>query len=220
MNRRPAKALFALTAVVATAVAGTIGANPAWATVTCPPDIVDTTVNDSVVVPPGATCVIFNSTVTGNVTVGTNASVTLVGATVQGNFVTNGAHDIRVGNCLEFGCAVSRPTVVNGNVSIQGTSGVPSFPTKNVICDASFTGGNVVLQNNTAPFAIGVDPECNFGGGNRIRGSLVLYGNTAPITVTGNQISGYLQCAGNSPAPINGGGNTVAGGKFGQCAAF
>lgn len=220
MNRRFAKAIFALTTVVSAAVASTIGAIPAWATVTCPSDINNTTVNDSVVVPPGATCVIFNSTVTGSVQVGANASITLVGATVRGDFVTNGAHDVRVGNCLEFGCEVSRPTVVNGTVSIRGTSGVPSFPTKNVICDATFTGGNVVLQNNSAPFAIGVDPQCNFGGGNRIGGSLVLYGNTAPITLTGNQISGYLQCVGNSPAPTNGGANTAAGGKFGQCAAF
>lgn len=201
-------------------MAGTVGATAAWATVTCPPDINNTTVNDTVVVPPGATCVIFNSTVTGNVVVGAGASITLVGATVDGNFTSNGAHDIRMGNCREFGCAVSRPTLIRGNVSIQGTTGVPFFPTKNVICDTTFAGGNVVLQNNSARFAIGSDPQCSFGAGDRISGSLVLVNNTAPITLTGNQIGGYLQCSGNAPPPVNGGGNTAAAGKFGQCAAF
>lgn len=201
-------------------MAGTVGATAAWASVTCPPNIGNTTVNDTVVVPPGATCVIFNSTVTGNVVVGAGASITLVGASVYGDFTSNGAHDIRMGNCREFGCAVSRPTVINGNVSIDGTTGVPSYPTQNVICDTTFAGANVVLQNNRAPFAIGSNPQCGFGAGDRISGSVVLLNNTAAITLTGNQIGGYLQCAGNIPPPVNGGGNTAAGGKFGQCAAF
>lgn len=214
------KVLVGLTALASAGVAGTVGATAAWATVTCPPEISDTTVNDTVVVPPGATCVILNSTVTGNVVVGAGASITLVGATVNGNFVSDGAHDIRMGNCLEFGCNASRPTVILGNVSIQRTTGVPSFPTKNVICDATFAGGNVVLRDNSAPFAIGSDPDCNFGGGNQIVGSLVLTNNSAPITLTGNQIGGYLHCVGSSAPPVNGGGNTAGGGKFGQCAAF
>jgi hypothetical protein len=220
MKRLFLKALVGLTALASAGVVGTVGATAAWATVTCPPDISDTTVNDTVVVPPGATCVIFNSTVTGNVVVGAGASITLVGATVNGNFVSNGAHDIRMGNCKEFGCAVSRRTEIKGNISIQGTTGVPSFPTKNVICDTTFAGGNVVLQDNKAPFTIGTDSECNFGAGARITGSLLLLNNTAPITLKGNQIGGYLQCAGNVPAPVNGGGNTAVVGKFGQCAAF
>lgn len=220
MRRLFLRALVALTALASAGVAGTVGATAAWATVTCPPDISDTTVNDTVVVPPGATCVIFNSTVTGNVVVGAGASVTLVGATVNGNFVSNGAHDIRMGNCKEFGCDVSRPTAIRGNVSIQGTTGVPSFPTKNVICDTTSAGGNVVLQDNKAPFTIGNDSQCSFGAGDRVAGSLILLNNTAPITVTGNQIGGYLQCSGNIPMPVNGGGNTAGAGKFGQCAAF
>lgn len=214
------KTVFGLSVLLASSAGAVIGAAPAWATVTCPPNINNTTVNDSVSVPPGATCVIFNATVTGDVTVGAGASITLVGATVQGSFVANGAHDIRMGNCLEFGCAASRATVINGNVSIQGTTGVPFFPTKNVICDTTVTGGNVVLQNNATPFVLGSDPQCFFGNGDRIGGSLVVLNNTAPVTLTGDQIQGFLQCSGNAPAPVNGGGNTAAGGKFGQCASF
>ncbi len=56
------RALVGLTALASAGVAGTVGATAAWATVTCPPDINNTTVNDTVVVPAGATCVIFNST--------------------------------------------------------------------------------------------------------------------------------------------------------------
>jgi hypothetical protein len=220
MKRFLVKALVGLTTAASAGVVATMGATAAWATVACPGSINNTTVNDSVTVAPGSSCVIFNSTVTGDVVVGAGASITLVGATVGGDFVSNGAHDIRMGNCREFGCAVSRPTVINGNVSIQGTTGVPGFPTKNVICDTTFTGGNVVLQNNNAPFALGSDPQCGFGDGDRIAGSLVLWNNNATVTLAGNQIQGYLQCVGNSPAPVNGGANTAGGGKYGQCATF
>ncbi|MGI8808487.1 MAG: hypothetical protein ACR2KK_11715 [Acidimicrobiales bacterium] len=213
------KTVVCLTAVASMGAVATVGAPAAWAAVNCPPDISNTTVNDSVNVPAGATCVIFNSTVTGNVVVGAGASITLVGATVRGNFVADGANDIRMGNCGEFGCAVPRPTVINGNVVIRGTTGVPFFPTKNVICDATFTGGSIVLQNNRAPFVIGTDDQCAFGAGARIGGNLALYGNTAPVTLRDDRITGYLQCTGNVPAPVNGGGNTAAG-KFGQCAGF
>lgn len=219
MRRFLGKAVVCLTVIASSGAVATVAAPAASAAVNCPPDIVNTTVNDSVVVPAGATCVIFNSTVAGNVVVGARASITLVGATVRGNFVSNGAQDIRIGDCGEFGCAVPRPTVISGNVSITGTTGVPSFPTRNVICDVTFAGGNVVLRNNSAPFVIGTDSQCNFGSGARFRGSLALYDNTAPITLRDVQTSGFLQCSGNAPAPVNGGGNTALA-KFGQCAGF
>lgn len=198
----------------------TVGAPAAWAAVNCPPDIVNTTVNNSVTVPPGGNCLIFNSTVTGNVIVGAGASITLVGATVKGSFISNGAHDIRMGDCGEFGCAIPRKTVVNGNVYITGTTGVPSFPTKNVICDATFSGGSVVLKNNASPFLIGSDPQCGFGKGATISGSLLLYNNSATVTLKDDTISGALQCTGNSPPPVNNGGNTTGSGAYGQCAGF
>lgn len=200
--------------------AGVMNAPAALALTSCNGTIADTTVNDSVNVPAGATCVVISSTINGNVTVLPGGSVTLVGVTVNGSFISQGAHDIRLGNCLEFGCAVGRPTVVNGPVIIQGTTGVPSFPTKNVICDATFAGSHVVLQGNSAPFAIGLDPQCGFpGAGNRVVGHLVLQSNTASIRVAGTTVGGTLACVGNSPTPTNGGGNT-AGGTSGQCAGF
>lgn len=220
MKRQHLMTLVGLTALASAGVAGTVGPTAAWARAICQPDINNTTVNDTVWVPPGGRCVIFNSTVTGNVVVEEGASITLVGATVNGNFTSNGAYDIRMGNCREFLCSVSRPTVIQGNVLIQGTKGVPIFPTRNVICDTTFAGGNVVLQDNTAPFAIGSNSQCSYGGGDRISGSLMLVNNTAPITLTGNQIGGYLQCSGNIAPPVNGGGNAAGVGKFGQCAGF
>jgi hypothetical protein len=192
----------------------------AGAATACTGTIANTTVNDNVVVPAGATCVLLNTTVTKNVAVEPGASITIVGTTIQGSLASSGAHDVRIGDCGEFGCPNPRRTVINGNVAIQGTTGVPFFPTKNVICDATFAGANVVIQGNSAPFTIGTDPECNFGTVNQIAGSLVVVGNTAPMTLRNNAVGGTLQCAGNSPAPVNGGGNTAAGGKLGQCAGF
>jgi hypothetical protein len=111
--------------------------------------------------------------------------------------------------------------VIDGMVFITGTVGVPAFPTQNVICDTTVAGGNVVLQNNRAPFVVGTFPgQCNFGNGDRIAGSLVISGNTAPVSLAGNTIGAFLTCTANTPAPTNGGGNTAAGGKFGQCSGF
>src|SRR4051794_3003710 len=159
MRRLLVKSLVAATALLSGGLVVAVGAPAAWASVNCSSSINNTTVNDSVLVPPGATCVIFNSTVNGNVVVGTGASITLVGATVTGTFVSTGAHDIRMGNCSEFGCSVPRPTLVKGSVLIQGTTGVPFFPTKNVICDATFTGGKAGLQSNPPPPPIGRGPH-------------------------------------------------------------
>ncbi len=215
-----ARGMKATFAVVVFAAGMGVGTPSALATTFCPPSISGTTVHDNVVVPPGATCVILDSTITGNVVVQAGASITLVGAIIRGNFVSQGAHDIRMGNCREFGCAVSQRTVVRGNLVITGTTGVPTVPSKNVICDTTIGGANVVLQDNSAPFALGGDPQCAFGDGDKIAASLVIVDNTAAIALQGNQVGGALYCAGNVPAPGNGGGNSAVGGKFGQCSAF
>ena len=195
-----------------------VGVPGASAATSCTGTIHDTTVGD-VDVPAGATCLILNSTVNGSVQVNAGASITLVGVTVNGNFNSTGAHDIRIGNAGEFG-GPNRATVIKGNVNITGTTGVPSFPTQNVICDATVTGAYVVLQNNKAPFTIGTfTGQCNYGNGDTIGGSVIIAGNTAAVTLKGNKIAGALQCSANTPAPVNGGGNTAAA-KYGQCAGF
>ena len=196
-----------------------VGVPMASAGTTCTGDIVSATLADGVVVPPGATCELINTTVNGSVQVNAGASITIVGGTVNGSFNATGAHDIRIGDCAEFGCP-NRPTVIKGSVYVTGTTGVPSFPTQNVICDATVTGAYVVIQNNQAPFAIGaLSGQCNVAGGDTIGGSLIVAGNTAAIRLQANHIAGVLSCTSNTPPPVNGGGNTAQA-KSGQCAGF
>ena len=71
------------------------------------------------------------------------------------------------------------------------------------------------FQNNAAPVDIGSSSGC---AGNTIHGNLQIQNNVAPVQVFFNQVSGNLQCGGNT-ASITGGSN-VAASKSGQCSAF
>ena len=78
-----------LTAMVGATV-GVVGAGQAAqaASVNCPPDIINTTVQTDVNVPSG-TCTIKNSTVNGKVTVQPGASLNIFGSTIQGSVTAN-----------------------------------------------------------------------------------------------------------------------------------
>jgi hypothetical protein len=60
--------------------------------------------------------------------------------------------------------------------------------------------------------------------GSQIDGLVHVDNNAAPapaqITVSGNTVTGSLDCTGNNPAPIDNVVNTVSGTASGQCAAI
>lgn len=73
----------------------------------------------------------------------------------------------------------------------------------------------MTLAGNAAPVTLGQGGAC---AGNTVLGNIRVENNTAATTVIGNQLSGNLQCSGNTS--ITGSGNTAQGHKQGQCAAF
>ena len=167
----------------------------------------------------GQECTFMSGGITGNV-IKTGGSLTLIGATVQGNVQVSGGGDVSLGLY----------TVVNGNLVIQTMSaGGPGAR----ICGARVQG-NLQLQNNASPVALGDASTCPgnvIGGnvqvqgntssasifGNAVTGSVQVQSNTAGTQVFGNQVGSSLQCQSNSN--ITGGGNTAQL-KQGQCASF
>ena len=89
-----------------------------------------------------ADCAIIGATVPGSVFVQPRGTITILGGQIGGNLVSQGASNVRIGDCGEFGgCPGPLATHIAGNAVINSTSGVPSFPVTNVICDGTSIGG-------------------------------------------------------------------------------
>jgi hypothetical protein len=198
------------------------GTTTAASTITCTGTI-GAVVTGTVVVPPGAECDLVGTTVNGNVVVEPGGGIFVVGATIDGSLVSTGASYVAVGNLGEF-LGSNQISRILGNVVITGTTGTPGFPTTNVLCDATFVGGNVAITANKAPVVIGTFPgNCFYPGtgpaGDTINGSVSVTSNSAPVVLNNNLIGKDLTCRGNQPAP-SGAGNVVDGSATGQCKAF
>src|SRR5438874_9607662 len=124
-----------LTAMVGATV-GVVGAGQAAqaASVNCPPDIINTTVQTDVNVPSG-TCTIKNSTVNGKVTVQPGASLNIFGSTIQGSVTANHPGLIQIDALAP--CTTPDPsscvrlTRIVGSVTINDATPVAS----NYICN-------------------------------------------------------------------------------------
>jgi hypothetical protein len=145
--------------------------------------------------------------------------------------------------CVAKGGAISGPVTIQPGGALALTGGVISGPVTATdpaaltICAATISGP-VAVSGATGPVEIGDASSCaaskisgpvtlngNAGGiqfdGNKISGPVTLTGNVAPGDVNaieGNTIQGPLSCAGNAPAPTDGGdANSVSGPRSGQC---
>jgi hypothetical protein len=178
--------------------------------------------NGNVTVSAGQNCVFTSPCeIQGDVTV-TGGSFDLA-CTVDGNITISGGsafslHGASIGNDLH----------------IQSLSaGQPP----GAIC-GSMIKGNLVVQNNGSPVAIGAnDPDACAGNTvgndlqilnnyaassidyNNVGGNLQVNNNTAMTDVSGNSIGHNLQCQNNTPAVTHMALNTVQGQAQGQCAA-
>jgi hypothetical protein len=216
-----------LTAMVAASI-GVVGAGQgAHAATTCPPDIVDTTVSDDVVVPAGQTCTIKNSTVSGTVTVQSGGSLNIFGSTINGDVIAKQPGLIQIDALAPCsGGTCPRLTVINGNVTISGAAAGAHY-----ICNDSTINGDLAIRNSApgATWEIG-SPRCAAADGNTFNGFVTLTGNQgnikfdnnavdASVTVRGNtgggevmtnDIGGDLTVRNNTPCYIVS-GNTVGG---------
>jgi len=167
--------------------------------------LLNATQNGQVTVEPGAALSVTNSTVNGTVTATSPSGVRYCGSTEHGALTVTGATGPVVlgdgGNCA----ADTIPSVV----TVTGAAApVSVFGLKQ--------NGTLTLENDT--------DEVTFVG-SQIAGLVHVNNNAVPapaqITVSGNTVTGSLDCSGNDPAPAdNGVVNTVSGTASGQCAAI
>lgn len=169
---------------------GVVSAAPAQAAVTCPPNPAPgTTINDSIQVPPGATCTLNGVTVAGSVSVARTGILLTKDAVIQGDV-----------------------NVVGGNAKLEGGS-VGGFvvlddATRFRICNMTING-DLVIENRVTPASGDVLPACTESGQVLIKGNVVLQNNTLPVN-GGGPVQGNLVISGNS-APINFGNGQVGG---------
>jgi hypothetical protein len=185
---------------------------------------------ENVIVDDGDVCVLDGAYVDGNVLVHPGGSLQVKDSEIKGNIQTDGAMYVWVAD-----------TYVGGNIQIDRTRDVfADIP--NHVC-ASRIEGDLQLQENRAPFAIG---PCSAGedgnrvygnlqveesdingfafpysldiAGNYVRGDLQFFENRSDSghRISGNEVSQNLQCKENYPAPEVA-ENSVGGDAEDQC---
>jgi hypothetical protein len=183
---------------------------PAAVTVSCQ-TISGTQIGSLVVTQP--TCLAPGSQIIGSVSVSAGGAFASTGATIVGSLTVAGGTGLRICGTTISGSVVA--SAVAGVIIVGETDSTPA-------CAGNTINGSAVLNNNTG--FLEVD-------GNQVLGTVNVAGNTSTLLVPpenattteieSNQISGVLICSGNTPAPTNNGlPNTVAGGRFGQCATL
>jgi hypothetical protein len=179
----------------------------------------------------------FSNTVTGtikgpNVIIGGGQTCNYTDCEFLGSLTINGAN-ATLKNCQVDGNLTMNsgtlnlspePDVVIGNVQI----GTPHLSLSNVfsIAGANIHGG-VTIQNLAANASGFLPNESGLVCGSTVSGGVTVNNNASSIEIgtvpqpscTGNTISGGLSCKGNT-GTLTGGGNSVSGGKSGQCVGF
>jgi hypothetical protein len=188
----------------------TVGAGSALETSRA--DIHDSlTLNSSGRVLSDATIVQGDLVSTGTGIISLTNSMVVQQVTVQQN-TTFSATGLVVGGNLK-GTEVNRFDLTDGFVG-------GSFAADGAFGGSRFCGnkvfGNAEIRNSGAAIEIGGSGSC---AGNRFYENVTVQGNVADITISNNNIRRDLNCVNNDPAP-HGTGNTVTGGKLGQCATL
>ena len=153
--------LLVLAAIAVTAFA--VAPSPAHATTFCTGSMIFATVNDQLVVPPGATCQLTFVTVNGSVSVGPGAQLTAVFTDIFGGFGSLRAQSID----LTF-------VTVSSNAVIDRTSGAVS----SVFTDF---GASLVLTSNIGGVSLIFDTVAK---------DLTCFANSPPPSVVGTTVGG------------------------------
>ncbi len=151
-------------------------------------------------VPDGSSCNLSNATVNGNITVGKNSKLIVSGGitTIAGNVQANQCQSVMLMGSV----------LINGDVEIHQCA-----------ADGGYVGPGIEIGGNF---------ECHNNSGaciaqmGTVTGDLHIHNNSsqAPSDISFNTIGGDLQCAQNTPPPINAEGpNQIDGNVQGQCAA-
>lgn len=181
-----------------------------------------TTVVGNLVVPAGAFCDLNGTHVTGNATAKAGppepsnpTGLSANGAKIDGNVEVQQNAQFTAFNGSTIGsnvhcnhCEVAdvQASTVMGNLEDNAVS-------EGAFITSSHIGGNLQIHNGTDFFGTGFHLD-----GNTIGGNLAFNQNTGSSEISGNMITGNLQCEKNMPPPT--GGANSAKQKQGQCAVL
>jgi hypothetical protein len=167
----------------------------------------------------GRICVNGGGTVTGNL-LQTGGSLSFMGGKVSGNLTQNGGSLMMTGGTVHGDLQVTG----SGTSSINGSNVGGNLVIQNLLTSAgpdqvcgTVVGNDLQSHNNAAAIVIGspsASPSC---AGNTIGGNLQVQNNAGATQVSGNIVTGNLQCNGNTA--ISGSANTAKQ-KQGQCATY
>jgi hypothetical protein len=196
---------------------GVLSAGAAQAVVTCnntPQTALTGTINDNVVVPPGAFCYITAATVNGNVTVQSGGNLDVHDSTIKGSITATNPFGFGLTNTTVYGPVSVNGTTPGGGYFICGSTLNSSLTIQNSnsssgywqigqfnFCPANTFKGNVTFLNNGNQVIFQ---------GNTVGGSVVARNNLGFGDIEANTITGNLTVTNNNPC-WNVFGNTVKG---------
>jgi hypothetical protein len=213
--------MFVLVALVSVAAALTTAGIAAAGGTACTGTLGAVTVDDNLVVPAGAQCVLKGTHVTGNVTVQAGADpgqglTVNTNATIDGNVMTQTGRSTSVqdstigGNykCNQCFYADLNGSTVGGNFQDNG------------LMDGIFASNNTIGGNVEIHTSLGGGPAVGFSlDSNSVGGNFQFSNNSGgPIDISANTIKGNLLCQGNTPDPT--GSGNAAKMKQGQCSGL
>lgn len=159
------------------------------------------TFNGSINVSSGQNCSLVNGTVTGSIFV-FGGSLSLSDVLVNGSVQVNGGGTFSINSF----------SAIQQNVDVAGIqSGLPASQ----LCQSTVYG-TVQIDSSASGIQLGSTSPSTCAG-NVVGGSLQIQGNSGPVQVFGNTVTGVLSCDANSS--ISGGANSAQS-KQDQCASF
>jgi hypothetical protein len=148
--------------------------------------------DDTLIVPNGASCDLVGTAIDGNLLVRSGATLTATGVNVIGNIQADGHASV----------LVEGDSFVDGDIQAEQGSVV-------TVTDSEVEG-SIQLETNSGEITVVR---------NSVGGDVQVNSNTGGAEIRDNTIGGNLQCQDNDPAPT-GGGNDVDGDREEQCSGL
>lgn len=133
----------------------------------------------NIIVPPGATCFLFNATVNGSITANAGSQLYLAGGvTVKGSVAAYKSAIVQI----VHDPSINATNLIYGSIGLVGTTGLPNTNQATVAFCGAVIGGGVVIsgtQDDGVTFGGTVPGDVcrQYGGGNAISGDVLVQNN-------------------------------------------
>jgi hypothetical protein len=194
--------LLALVACMAMTILGPSAAQAGDNDVQCT-TIVAGPQRGNVVVPSGASCLIFRADVDGNVKVEPGGRLQVLFSTIRGSIQSDGGRSVSV-----FGDPTG-PSNVHGNITVKNAP-APALASDFHTVRGTTIKGSVQFEENKVRVEVVANVVLLSVTPNAAEGNMQFYKNTGTGQVSGNTIAGNLQCKDNVP-PFVASANVVGG---------